>query len=185
MKKSTSSQQLEKAKSVAEAAPSKMTASQKLESLEGIIQNQSNQIMIMAEELDRLGNVMTALAKRINAVVRSGDEGHQISSKQVNTLLVSDAAKELSGKVDYLISQGVLVLDNSNPVKFESFVVGREINSEKEEVNPRVQFAVQSLESEGQEKVIGKKVGELVLGDEGVDMEVLEIYNIVEPKAQE
>jgi hypothetical protein len=181
MSKTTKAQQLEQAKTVAEK-PSKLTASQKLDLLESVAQNQARQIEIMAEEIDRLSNVMTALAKRINAVVRSGDEGQQISSKQVNNLLVSDAAKELEGKVNFLIEQGVLVTDPSNEIGPDSFVVGREINSENEEVNPRVQFAVKSLGQEGQDKVIGKKVNELVAGDDGVNMQIQQVYSIVEPE---
>jgi hypothetical protein len=183
MKKATNTQQLAKAKTTAESN-GKMTASQKLELLETVAQNQSRQIEIMAEEIDRLSNVMTALAKRINAVVRSGDEGQQISSKQVNTLLISDAAKELEGKVNFLIEQGVLVLDNSREISTESFVVGREINTENEEVNPRVQFAVKSLELDGQEKVLGKKTGELIVGDDGINMEILQVFTIVEPATE-
>jgi hypothetical protein len=182
MTKATKAQQLEQAKTVAEK-PSKLTASQKLEMLENVAQNQSRQIEIMAEEIDRLSNVMTALAKRINAVVRSGDEGQQISSQQVNKLLVSDAAKELDGKVRFLIEQGVLVLDNENAVGSNSFVVGREVNSEKQEVNPRVQFAVASLQKEGQDLYIGKKAGDLVTGDgDEISVEIQQVYSIVEPE---
>ena len=161
---------------------SKLNASQKLELLEVIAQRQAQQIQVMAEEIDRLSGAITALAKRVNAIVRSGDEGQQISSKQVNSLLVSDAAKELEGKVNFLVDQGVLSLDNGSEINDLSFVVGREINSEGEEVNPRVQFAVKSLEKDGQDKVLGKKSGDLVAGDDGISMEILQVFAITEPK---
>jgi hypothetical protein len=180
MKKSTA-EQMEKVKAAVEK-PSKLNASQKLESLENMTERQARQIEIMAEEIDRLSGVITALAKRVNAIVRAGDEGQQISSKQVNTLLVADAAKELEGKVNFLVDQGVLILDNTNEVGLESFVVGREVDSEGVEVNPRVQFAVKSLEEDGKSKVSGKKVGDLISGDDGINMEILQIYSIEEPK---
>lgn len=161
---------------------SKLNASQKLDLLETIAQRQAQQIQVMAEEIDRLSGAITALAKRVNAIVRSGDEGQQISSKQVNSLLVSDAAKELEGKVNFLVGQGILSLDNGSEINDLSFVVGREINSEGEEINPRVQFAVKSLEKDGQDKVLGKKSGDLVAGDDGISMEILQVFAITEPK---
>lgn len=161
---------------------SKLNASQKLELLEMACKSQSQQIVAMSEEIERLGSIVTALAKRINAVVRSAEEGHQISSKQVNSLLVSDAAKELEDKVIFLVDQGILVSDNDSSIGELSFVVGREINSDGEEVNPRIQFAVKSLEKEGQEKVLNRKVGDLIEGEDGISMEITQLFSIVEPK---
>ena len=179
MKKTSSS---EKITNVSEA-PAKLNASQKLQSLEDQAIRQANQIQIMAEEIDRLGSVIQALAKRINAIVRTGDEGQQIGSKQINNLLIEDAAKELANKTQYLIDQGVLTASQGD-VGRNSFVVGQEIDSESNVVNPRVQFAVLSLDQDAQDKVIGKKLGELISGDDGVSMEILEIYDIVEKKQE-
>lgn len=186
MKKESKVQKTEVAEVVKESngSQSKLNASQKLELLETIAQRQAQQIQVMAEEIDRLSGTVMALAKRVNAIVRSGDEGQQISSKQVNSLLVSDAAKELEGKVNFLVDQGILSLDGNSEINDLSFVVGREINSEGEEVNPRVQFAVKSLEKDGQEKVLGKKTGDLVAGDDGISMEILQVFAITEPKTE-
>lgn len=184
MSKTTNVQKIEKAKNVAEKDV-KMNASQKLEALENIIQKQSNQINIIADEIDRLSNVITALAKRVNAIVRTGDEGQKISTEQVNALLVSDAAKELQGKVNFLVQQGILVLNNNKEIDDNTFVVGRELNSEGEEINPRVQFAVKSLEQDGQNKVKGKKAGDSIVGDDGINMEILEVFDIVTPQEKQ
>lgn len=181
MKKASNVEKLNKATEVASNV--KMNASQKLEMLENQSSRQQNQIQIMAEEIDRLGSVIQALAKRINAIVRTGDEGQQIGSKQINNLLVQDAAKELSSKVQFLIDQGALV-NGTGTITTKSFVVGREVDSEANEVNPRVQFSVASLQQEGQDKVLGKKVGDMVAGDDGVSMEILEVYDIAESKQE-
>lgn len=181
MKESTLTESSEKASNQNE----KLNASQRLELLESLVKTQSNQIQVMAQEIDKLGSVTSALVKRINAIVRSGDEGQQVNSKQINSLLISDAAKELEGKVNFLVEQGVLSLDNTNLVGLDSFVVGREVNSDGEEINPRIQFAVRSLKQEGQDKVLGKKVGDVISGEDGIGMELLQVYSISQQTAQE
>lgn len=176
---STTEQETEASKQKSEKS-SKANASQKLEALQDLVAKQSNQIGILAEEIDKLAKSLNALGKRVNAIVRSGDEGQQISSRQVNSLLIADAAKELEAKVEFLVNQGVLSLDNSKDIDDNSFVVGRELNSEGEEINPRVQFAVRSLRKEGQDKVLGRKTGDLILGEDGFSMEILQVYSINE-----
>lgn len=161
---------------------SKLNASQKLELLENVCKRQSEQIEILASELDRLSNLVLALGKRVNAIVKTGDEGQQINSKQVNDLLILDAARELEDKVNFLIEKGILVSDNESQINEMSFVVGRETDSSGSEINPRIQFAFKSLQKEGQDKVLGKKVGDVVLGDDGINMEIAQIFTIVEPK---
>lgn len=181
MKESTLTESSEKTSNQNE----KLNASQRLELLETLVKTQSNQIQVMAQEINKLGGITSALVKRINAIVRSGDEGQQVNSKQINSLLISDAAKELEGKVNFLVEQGVLSLDNTNLVGLDSFVVGREVNSDGEEINPRIQFAVRSLKQEGQDKVLGKKVGDVISGEDGIGMELLQVYSISQQTAQE
>jgi predicted transcriptional regulator len=184
MSKASNVEKLKNTTQAVENKATKMNASQKLDLLEQIAQNQANQIRIMAEELERLNGVITAVAKRVNAIVRSGDEGAQVSSKQINTLLVSDAARELQGKVQFLVDNGVLVRNDEASISEKSFVVGREVDSEGNEVNPRVQFSFTSLEQDGKDKVDGKKVGDSIPGDDSISLEILEIYDIVDKKAE-
>ena len=65
------------------------------------------------------------------------------------------------------------------------FVVGRELSSEGEEINPRIQFAVSSLNKEAKKAVSGKKAGEFIKDEAtGTSLEILEVYIINEPKVE-
>lgn len=148
---------------------SKMNAAQRLEALENIIANLGSkletQFQVVADEINRLNELNVALAKRLNAIIKAGDEG-DINGKSVKGIIIDEAAKELKSKVDMLIEQGILVLNNDKAIDENTFVVGRELNTEGEEINPRTQFLVGSLQEAGRNLVIGKKAGDSIKDEE-------------------
>jgi hypothetical protein len=144
---------------------SKMNAAQRLEALEGVIANLGNkldnQFQIVADEINRLNELNVALAKRLNAIVKAGDGG-QINNQTVKDVIIDEAAKELKSKVDMLIEQGILTLNNDKEIDDNTFVVGKEVNEAGAEVNPRTQFLVGSLQEEVKTMVLGKKAGDSI-----------------------
>lgn len=166
----------------------KLNATQRLEALEKAFANLSakleQQFAIVADELNRQNEISTALAKRLNAIVKAGDNGG-VSTEAVKDAIVSEAAKELKAKVDFLVEQGLLVLNNDKAIDENTFFVGREVDFEGNEVNPRTQMLVSSLQKEAQERLIGKKVGDEVK-DETIKQTLLitEIYEVKRPQVE-
>lgn len=162
------------------AQPKKQTAAQRIEALEQqfLASIQNNQIL--AGELDNLRQTMAALARRLNATIKSGEQG-EISNDLVNQLLVEENTAELKGKIDYLLEQGVLEEAKEEAIHQKSFVIGRELDEEKNVINPRIQFALVSIAPEIQESLMGKKVGDVIVNEQdGLSLEVVELLDIAE-----
>lgn len=159
----------------------KLTAAQRLTALEqqflaGVQNNQ-----ILAGEIDNLRQTMAALARRLNATITSGENG-EISNSEVNNLLVEENTAELKGKIDYLVEQGVLQSAKEELIHDKSFVIGRELDEDRNIINPRIQFAIASILPEVKELLIGKKVGDVVKNEkgDGLLLEVIEILDIAD-----
>ena len=164
------------------APPPPMTAAQKLEALENMFMTQNNQIEILADEIDQLRSQLVAVNKRLNATIQAGDQG-AVSSDSINKIILSDNMKELESRITFLAEQGVLVRNDEAEVTDKTFVVGREIDTEGNVTNPRVQFAVQSVDPELKKQITGKKAGDVVAYSESQDsLEITEVYDIVDPK---
>ena len=171
--------------STAPVRETKLTAVQKIGLLEEKLINHEKNFIILAQENDKLKNLITSLAKRLNATIKAGEEGG-INNKSVNDMIVRDNVKELEGRITFLQEQGVLKLNNEALTAEKTFVVGRELDESGSELNPRVQFAVGSLDKDIQKKIIGHKVGDLLRLAEGdPELEILEIYEIVDPKIEQ
>lgn len=179
---------MKKSAAVTAKPESKLNASQKLEALETKITDLESKldraIQLLLERVNSLADTDVALAKRINAIVKAGDEGG-VTTDSVKTAVVNQAATELKARVQMLIDNGLLTLDNESPITTESFVVGRELSSEGEEINPRIQFAVKSLQQEVQDSLIGKKAGESISDEKSqTSMEITEVYTINQPQVE-
>lgn len=163
----------------------KMNASQRIQALEQMMAGQSQNMQYLAQEINTLRQSITSLARRINATIKAGEEGG-VSNDTVNKLLVDENVQELKGKVDFLLEQKVLEKTKKKTIHDRSFVVGRELDEESNVVNPRMQFAVASLNEEAQGKVNNKKLGDLIkdFSGDGLSLEITELYDIAEEKEQ-
>jgi len=140
--------------------------------------NTSDKLNILADEIDKVGNGLKAVSKRINAVAEVTD-----TKDEVGKLMIDSAVKELESKVEEFVGLGVLERDDVQPITDKTFVVGREVDADGNVVNPRVQFATASINKNLQDKLLGSKVGDLVSFEEGQpQFEVLEMYSIKEIK---
>lgn len=163
------------------ALQQKLTASQRIEALENMHLTANQNIKLLAGEIDNLRQTMGALARRLNAAIKVGENGN-ISNNAVNDLLIQENTSELKGKVDYLLDQGVLEASKRGEVGEKSFVVGRELDEDRNVINPRIQFALASILPEIKTLLMGKKVGEVIKNEagDGLLMEVVEIFDIAE-----
>jgi hypothetical protein len=160
--------------------PKKLTAAQRITQLEETNLADNQNMQILAGEIDNLRQTMAALARRLNASITAGESG-EISNDAVNKLLIEENTAELKGKVDFLIEQGVLEESKAADIHERSFVVGRELDEDKNVINPRIQFAVASIAPEVKELLLGKKVGDVVQNkDDGINLEVVEILDIAQ-----
>lgn len=167
----------------------KLNGTQRIEALERTIANMSarhdQQMEIVANEINRLNEFITALAKRINAIIKAGETDAGLNEDSVKNVMVNEAAKELKARVDMLKDQGVLLLNNDKVIDDDTFVVGREENSEGKEINPRTQFLVKALAPEAKTQILGKKVGDAIKNEETQQvLFITETYDIVQPKPQ-
>jgi len=168
---------------------SKMTAAQRLEALESIVLTGEQKFQVVGEELDKLRNLIVGLNKRINASIKAAETG-SLTNDSVNKIIISQAAKELEDKVTGLVKAGVLeqVSNAETLITDRSFVVGREMDEEGNEINPRVQFALASIDPSLRDKILGHKLGDLIDLSDGTNVkskfEITELYKINEMKKE-
>lgn len=172
----------------------KLTAAQRIEGLEyglaeiGRINDaQTKNIETLEVMINGLKQTIGALARRINATIESGESG-SVSNDMVNKILVEQNIQELKDKVKYLKDNNILEdVDKDSKVSERSFVIGRELDEDSNEINPRMQFAFASLNEEAKEKVLGTEVGGVIkdFSGDGLVLEITELYAIADEKPQQ
>ena len=141
------------------------------------ILSQEAQIEELARVCDEIDRKFMALAKRVNASITASD-----SNGAVDQLIQAENEKELVKLTEMLVEQKVLTDDSEGEVSESSFVVGRHISDEGDELNPRVQFYAGSLVEAERDKFIGKKLGDMVESDDkSVSIEITELYQVQNP----
>jgi hypothetical protein len=174
-----------KATKEATAAPAKRNAAQTIEALENALMGQNQQINILADEIDKLRGMLVSLNKRVNASIQAAEDG-SLTGDSVNKIIMNDNVKELESKIKFLVDQGVLKKNDTMEITDKAFVVGREVDSSGNVVNPRVQFAVGSIDKAVQEKLLTKKMGDMVSYSETEpSLEITEVYEIHQPTVQQ
>ena len=154
----------------------KQTATQKIKALEDKLASFENNFMILADEIDQLKTVITGLGRRLNAAIEVSED---ISNDKVNGVIVDQNVKDLEEKVSFLEKEGVIKKSESNVVSQGDFIVGKEVKDGKV-INPRVQFAVDTIGAEIHEKLVGLEIGqELILKDGDPSFIVTEIFDII------
>lgn len=160
----------------------KMNASQKIEFLEktilSYVKQSGQQMEILADEIDKIRNSQVSLSKRLNATIEASN-----TDDLVTKIMTQRNVEDLEGKVKFLEEQGVLKKNKEAAITENTFVVGRELDSEGNEVNPRIQFAVNSLDDGLKGKLFGHKIGDIVKPEEeegSYTLEVVDIYDIID-----
>jgi hypothetical protein len=166
----------------------KLNGTQRIEILERQViklgQLIDQQVVILAKEIDTLREVIVKLNQRINATIQAG-EGGSLSNDVVDNIMIKNDIKKMETDVEYLVKSGVLKKDNETPATENTFVVGRNVDKEGNIVNPRLQFAISTLENEEIKKmfigaIVGNVIKAQVEGDS--DIEITELYSITQPE---
>jgi len=167
----------------------KMTPTQRLENLEKVVASHQNNLTIIDGRVDALMDAISAfqdalghINDRITAVITASESG-DINHNSVRQIIVNERADDLKNKLQFLIDKKILNSIETEIVN-NCFVVGREIDKDGTVVNPRVQFALPSLEDDLKTPLLGKKVGDTIKVSEESDilLEITEVYEICKPE---
>lgn len=166
----------------------KRSASERLEDLEKTVLSIINAMQpldSMHKDLTQTKEALKLLNSKVNAISRSLLEGKLPSDEVISGFMSESAALELKGKVDQMLSSGILV--PATTATMDSFVVINESDASGTIVNPRMQFLVSALQLDDiKSKLVGSIVGaNIPVGNEGASINVLEIYTIVTTAAPE
>lgn len=162
--------------------PAPRPAGQRIEDLENAVMGAFNTMDHMARDIMLHKDTIKLLSKKLNAVVEAVSNGEQPTDEVLNRIMTKNNVEELAHKVAELVAQGRL---HPEEVSTEnSFVVGEEFDENGVVANPRLQFAVSSLQDPLKGKIIGLKAGEAVSPEEGkLSFRLLETYRIGAPEA--
>jgi hypothetical protein len=131
----------------------------------------------LSRENEILKDALQLLHEKLESVIVLANEGKTLSNENINEKVVLLKEQALKDKVQDLVDAGQVKV--AEEVTDNSLVVARELNKDGTVENPRIQFLTSRLIEELQNKFVGKKVGELVKGEEDkLDLEIMEIYDI-------
>lgn len=131
----------------------------------------------LSRENDILKDALQLLHEKLESVIALSNEGKSLSNNNINEKVVMLKEQALKDRVDDLVNAKQITA--AEEVTDNSLVVARELNKNGTVENPRIQFLTSRLVEELQNKFIGKKVGELIKGEEDkLDLEIMEIYNV-------
>jgi hypothetical protein len=131
----------------------------------------------LSRENEILKDALQLLHEKLESVIALANEGKSLSNENINEKVVMLKEQALKDKVQDLVNAGQI--ESAEEVTNNSLVVARELNKDGTVENPRIQFLTSRLIEELQNKFVGKKVGELVKGEEDkLDLEIMEIYDI-------
>lgn len=162
----------------------KIKASERLSAIESALvptQRRVGELEMIVFNLSReneiLKDALQLLHEKLESVIALSNEGKSLSNNNINEKVVMLKEQALKDKVDDLVNAKQIAA--AEEVTDNSLVVARELNKNGTVENPRIQFLTSRLVEELQNKFIGKKVGELIKGEEDkLDLEIMEIYNV-------
>lgn len=159
----------------------KKTATQRIEDLEMATLSLHRTIDTMVRDLMTMKEAIKLLGSKLDAVVTAASTGQEINDETISGHMIESNRQELADKTQNLVNQGILVA--SDTAAEDSFVVGQEVEVDGKVINPRIQFAVQSLKAELKDKVLGSKAGDVIVLEEGkLNLLVNEVYSIQTPQ---
>lgn len=132
----------------------------------------------IARENEILKDALQLLHEKLDAVITLQNRGLPLNDDNINEAVVEMKENSLKERVTEMLRQGNIV--SVNVVGEDSLIVSRELSKEGKVENPRLQFLVGRLNGQLKSKFVGKKVGELIQGEENkLNIEIMEIYDLV------
>lgn len=170
------------------------TATQRIEDLEkmAVLLYQSNSELVaavqnfqrIAGDMGLIKDALKLLNRKAEAIVQAATSTAGITAKNVSDLVINMNVEDLKAQVQGYLASGQI--EPAESVTQTSFVVCEESNSDGLVVNPRIQFRTDTVEEKIQKAIQGAKVGDTVsFGEGNFSAKVLEVYNLVPPKAPE
>ena len=133
----------------------------------------------ISKENEILKDALQLLNDKQLAVISLANEGLALSDHNINEKIVKLKELDLKKRLELLVIEGHI--EASNIITNNSFIVARELNKDGTVNNPRIQFMTARLIEDLQEKFLGKKIGDLLKGEENkLDMEIMEVYSFIE-----
>lgn len=131
----------------------------------------------LSRENEILKDALQLLHEKLESVIALSNEGQPLTNENINEKVVLLKELALKDKVKQMEDAGQI--QAAEEATNNSLIVARELNKDGTVENPRIQFLTARLIEELQNKFIGKKVGDLIKGDEDkLDLEIMEIYDI-------
>lgn len=159
----------------------KKTAAQRINQLEGTLVKTLQLVGQLEGELGMAKEALGLLGSKLDAVVELTNSGKALSPENISVIMIGHKAAKLAEGTQNLINNGILVV--TNQVAEDSFIVGREVEEDGTVTNPRIQFTAEATQPHLKEKLLGKKVLDRIVVEEGkAQLELLEIYQITQPQ---
>lgn len=162
----------------------KLNAAQRLEALEKAMVLVDKTIHELFKSVEGLRLAGKTLNNKVDSIISASSQGQQINDDVVNKIMTENNVQELKDRIEALKNSGQL--SEGAEIGEMSLMVLREVDPDTNEVvNPRIQIAYQLLADSTKDLIKGKKAGDIVsMGEDKLNLEVLEVYEIVVP-AQE
>lgn len=163
----------------------KLNAAQRLESLEKSMVLLDKTIHELYKSIEGLRLAGKTLSNKVDSIISASSQGQQINDDVVNKIMTENNVQELKQRIESLKASGQLA--EGEEINDLSLMVLREVDPDTGEVaNPRVQIAYQLLAESTKQLLKGKKPGDVIaMGEDKLNLEVLEVYNIVVPEQQQ
>lgn len=166
-----------------QAQAPKKTASQRIEELEQAMMSMYSTANNMARDIMTMKEAIKLLGNKVDSIVKASERGEELNDDTLSKIMIENNTAELATKVQTLVQQGFL--SKADSITEESFVVGKEVDDDGNVMNPRLQFAMKGLQDVLRSKIVGSKAGDILTLEEGkLKFEVVEVYDIVVPKAE-
>lgn len=147
-----------------------LSMARRLGEMELIVFNLSRENHLLKQGLSMLND-------KLDAIVNVQKESLTLTDDNINNAMVKIKENSLKEKVDEMLERNLI--EKTEEIETDSFVVGRELNKDGGVENPRIQFLVESLSDHFKSKLLGKKAGDLASEDGKLDLEIMEVYKIV------
>ena len=158
------------------------SAAQKIADLENAVMALYGVADSLAKENATIKTALKLLDNKVSAIIKASDRGLQLNDAVIEQLMVENNCEELAKRVTKMLEDGVVTAEES--VSPNSFLVASELDETDKVISPRIQFALKTIKEEYQTKLVGTKVGDTVLLEEGkLKVKVLESYKINAPAA--
>jgi hypothetical protein len=172
----------------------KRTATQRIEDLERVVtmlyqataqsKNALENLLRAQGDMALVKDALKLLNKKTEAIIQVATPETGITVQAVSALVVKMNVEDLTAQVAGFVTSGHLT--PADEVAADSYLVCEELAADGTQVNPRIQFRLDSQDASTQEAFKGKKAGDTVsFGENKFSAKILELYTLTEPKAPE